>query len=127
MEIVHNAELVLSDVENRMVFSMKDTVAKYKNRFLGLTDISSLIKNIIKDKTHKLEMGYNIITNLSPAGLLEKGYSLTRDVKGRIIKSIEDIKAGDGVTTILKDGSFASTVNSLDKEVYIGKERKAAG
>jgi exodeoxyribonuclease VII large subunit len=127
MEIVHNAELIISDIENRMVSSMKDIVSKYMNRFLTLSDNILLIKNIIKDNSHKLNIAYNSILNLSPAGLFGKGYSLTMDIKGRIIKTIAGLKEGDNVNTILKDGSFASTVNFVDKEVYIGKKRETFG
>ncbi|MBN2402322.1 MAG: exodeoxyribonuclease VII large subunit [Spirochaetes bacterium] len=123
MEIVHNAELILSDIESRILSSMKEITAKCRNSFLALPDNIILIKNILRDKAHKLEIAYNIILNLSPAALLAKGYSLTMDMNGRIIKSIEEIKEGANISTILKDGSFASTVNSVTKEVYIGKER----
>jgi exodeoxyribonuclease VII large subunit len=126
-EIVHNAELALLDIENRMVSSMKDIVSDSMNKIMAVADIILLIKNIIKDKSHKLDIACNIIMNLSPAGLLSKGYSLTMDTKGRIIKSIDLLKEGDGIRTILKDGSFKSTVNFVDKEVYIGKERETAG
>lgn len=127
MEIVHNAELILAEIENRMISSMKEIAAKYRNSFLALPDNIILIKNILRDKSHKLDIAYNIILNLSPAALLSKGYSLTMDMKGRIIKSIEGLKEGDNVNTVLKDGSFASTVNFVDKEVYIGKESKITG
>jgi exodeoxyribonuclease VII large subunit len=117
LEIVHNAELELLDVENRMISLMKDIVSECINRLLVISDNILLIKNIIKDKSHKLDIAYSIIMNLSPAGLLAKGYSVTMDIKGMIIKTIEQLKEGDNVTTILKDGSFGSTVNLVDKEV----------
>ncbi|MFH0975283.1 MAG: exodeoxyribonuclease VII large subunit [Spirochaetota bacterium] len=124
MDIVHNAEMFLSDVETIMVSSLKELITECRNRLLMLPDNILLMNNILKEKSHKLELAYNSASNLSPVGILGKGYSLTLNNNGKIIKSIEGLKDGDDVQTVLIDGSFNSTVNFTNKEVYFGKKRE---
>ena len=49
---------------------------------------------------------------LNPLKVLNRGYSLTRTVDGILVRSVNDVKSGGDVVTILKDGSFESTVRS---------------
>jgi exodeoxyribonuclease VII large subunit len=123
MEIIYNYELIISDFENRMVSSLKGIAAECRNRLLDLPAITVMIRNLMKDMTHKLNIAYNSIVNLSPSGILEKGYSIVTDSEGAVIKSINVINNGDMVKVMLKDGTFGSTVNSVNKEVYFGKKR----
>lgn len=122
MEIVHNVELALSEIENRIILSMKAVITEYRNKLLTLPDNSFFIKNILKDKSHKLNIAFNSILNLSPVSILKKGYSITMDINGQVIKNIERIKKGDNVNVILSDGSFDSTITFVNKEVQFGKK-----
>jgi exodeoxyribonuclease VII large subunit len=45
---------------------------------------------------------------LSPYSVLERGYSITTDAEGRVVRSASDVASGDLVRTRLRDGSFES-------------------
>jgi len=122
MEIVHNVELAVLEIENRIILSMKAVITKYRNKLLTLPDYLLYIKNILKDKSYKLNIAFNSILNLSPVSILKKGYSITMDINGQVIKNIERIKKGDNVNVILSDGSFDSTITFVNKEVQFGKK-----
>ena len=47
---------------------------------------------------------------LSPVAVLERGYSITYDDSGKIVRSTESVKAGDRLQTQVSDGSIASKV-----------------
>ncbi len=45
---------------------------------------------------------------LSPYSVLDRGYSITTDAEGRVVRSASDVASGDIVRTRLRDGSFES-------------------
>ena len=47
---------------------------------------------------------------LSPYGVLERGYSLTTNESGAVVRAASDVKSGERITTRLADGSVASVV-----------------
>ncbi len=53
-----------------------------------------------------------VLESLSPLGVLQRGYSLTQDDKGELIRGIKGIKSGDEIVTRVADGKIVSTVNS---------------
>lgn len=52
-----------------------------------------------------------IIRVLGPNATLSRGYSITTDAKGTIIRSVETISRGQTVTTRVTDGTFGSKVS----------------
>ncbi len=51
---------------------------------------------------------------LSPERLLARGYSLTRDEQGRILRSADNVQAGQTIFTQLAKGSLASVVTEKE-------------
>ena len=52
---------------------------------------------------------------LDPVNVLARGWSITRTADGRVVRSIDDVKAGDPVVTTVRDGSITSTVDATAK------------
>jgi len=50
---------------------------------------------------------------LDPVTTMARGWSITRDSSGNVVRSISDIKKGDTVVTALADGSITSTVEGV--------------
>ncbi|PSW19658.1 exodeoxyribonuclease VII large subunit [Photobacterium sanctipauli] len=61
--------------------------------------------------SHKLAMAAEKLETVSPLATLGRGYSITRDAKGKVIRSHEQVKAGDTITTKLADGDIQSVVS----------------
>ena len=53
---------------------------------------------------------------VDPAVQLARGWSITRDADGRVIRSTGDVAAGAVLRTTLLDGSVTSTVDSVDPD-----------
>ena len=54
--------------------------------------------------------------SLSPLAVLERGYALVIDAAGGVVRTTNQIAAGDKVTTRLSDGTFISRVESKIKK-----------
>ncbi len=48
---------------------------------------------------------------VSPVAVLERGYSLTRTADGKLIKSVQQVSAGERLRTQVADGAFESVVD----------------
>jgi len=61
------------------------------------------------DRLHTLERELALS---NPMGVLERGYSITMDAKGQVIRSVSAVKEGQVLQTRMTDGSFQSTVEA---------------
>ena len=52
------------------------------------------------------------LASLDPAAVLSRGYSVTRDADGRVVRRPSDVRAGAEVTTRLAHGQIRSRVIS---------------
>ena len=49
---------------------------------------------------------------LDPALILRRGWSMTRRDDGTLVRSVQDVSPGDGITTHLSDGTLDSTIRA---------------
>jgi len=54
-----------------------------------------------------------LMENINPYRLLEKGFSITTDKNGAVLKSIKNVKNGESIVTRLFDGKISSQVLTL--------------
>lgn len=59
-----------------------------------------------------LDMRASTLRLLDPATTLARGWSITRDSSGNVVKSIQNVAAGDTIVTVVADGTITSTVES---------------
>jgi exodeoxyribonuclease VII large subunit len=52
-----------------------------------------------------------------PTRLMARGWTLTRDEGGRLVRSVQDVAAGSQIVTILADGDLRSTVGAVAPSV----------
>lgn len=50
------------------------------------------------------------VSLLDPVNVLARGWSITRTVDGRVVRSVEDARVGEALVTTLRDGTVSSTV-----------------
>lgn len=56
------------------------------------------------------------LTALSPLRVLERGYSLTHDEAGHLIRRQADVSPGDAITVTVHEGRFAARVVAPDDD-----------
>ncbi|MCP4134258.1 MAG: exodeoxyribonuclease VII large subunit [bacterium] len=115
-EIINYRELLLSDLESRMINSMKGRIAEEKNRLLRVPDIKVLFKNILNNKSHAYLIALSAVEKLSPIGVMKRGYSIARDENNAIVNSINDTDVGNTINLQMHDGSLSCSVNSKKGE-----------
>ena len=70
-------------------------------------------RTALERQTQKLLMHAASVRLLDPVTTMARGWSITRDSSGNVVRSITDIKKGDTVVTALADGSITSTVEGV--------------
>jgi exodeoxyribonuclease VII large subunit len=70
-------------------------------------------RTVLERQTQKLMMHAASVRLLDPVTTMSRGWSITRDSSGNVVRSISDIKKGDTVVTALADGSITSTVEGV--------------
>lgn len=60
--------------------------------------------------SHKLAMAAEKLETVSPLATLGRGYSITRNEQGKVIRRAEQVKAGDTLLTTVADGEIRSIV-----------------
>ena len=70
-------------------------------------------RTALERQTQKLMMHAASVRLLDPVTTMARGWSITRDSSGNVVRSITDIKKGDTVVTALADGSITSTVEGV--------------
>ena len=72
--------------------------------------------------SHKLAMAAEKLETVSPLATLGRGYSITRNNKGQVIRSTAQLKQGDNLRTTLADGEIHSTVSGIVSEPEASSE-----
>ena len=76
--------------------------------------LNLLINNILNDKKNQFILMKNTLEANNPLKIMDKGYSIS-SVDEKVIRSINDVKKNDVITTRLKDGNVISQVIEVKK------------
>ena len=78
-----------------------------QNRLLDYIkeEIPRQAKRTLKSERQRLNQLEQITQLLSPEQTLKRGFSITMK-NGKVIQSIDEVKTGDTIQTILKDGTL---------------------
>ena len=76
--------------------------------------LSTAIKKVKIDNTHRLKNAINLLDAFSPLKILKRGYSITM-YDNRAVRSINDVKSGDAIEVIVDDGKLHALVEKGEK------------
>ena len=68
----------------------------------------------LTDRQHKCGVLAAKLDALSPLTVLARGYSVTENTDGKVIRSIEEVRWGDEITTQVGDGNIISVVQHTE-------------
>jgi len=95
--------------------AITDKLEEMKQDYLDLKE--SLNENM---KTKLLLLSKDVekykekLSALNPNNVLSRGYSISMNAEGKVIKSVEDVKVGDKLITVLKEGKLVSLVEEKE-------------
>ncbi len=100
--------------------ALKNPMAMIDNSRIYLDSLSKTMegayKNIMGDKRRNLAVTASKLDALSPLGALSRGFSLTRDESGAVVKSAKRLNKGDKISVTLSDGTACATVDNIEFE-----------
>lgn len=122
---------LLKGAINQQILSLHRIIAKFTTAFAVFSkEVISLAQEVTTTKSHLIKMVefwierqkdslVNLIRLLKSLGfqqVLKRGFSITVDNKGIIIKSVSKAKKGQKITTTLYDGKIGSQVLGVNKK-----------
>ena len=82
-----------------------------RNRFVDVRRrFAELPKRVLENARHRFRHVEGILRVLGPDATLRRGYSITRDTKGNLIRTVSDVRSKMKIRTCLSDGEFDSEV-----------------
>ncbi|MBP3732715.1 MAG: exodeoxyribonuclease VII large subunit [Bacilli bacterium] len=121
------AELATVDrreIEEKLSFALQDMEESLKSRIQGMKDDLSSYKEDLDLEIRQLVSHYKellahkkvALEALNPDNVINRGFSLTVDEQGKPVSDIRQVKKGQKIRTILKDGVINSEVIDTEKK-----------
>lgn len=121
-----NCSNQLLKINSRPVFRQPyDRINQYRLKLDN--EVKNLVRNnkmLLKDKKAQFALLAGKLDALSPLKILERGYSVVKDVDGGIVNRIGQLKTGDNLEISFKDGNASCNVVSVMEDKAYGKEYK---
>jgi exodeoxyribonuclease VII large subunit len=103
----------LQELTHRLELKRPDRILKERAAMLDVLKdkLHSRTAAALERKAAALEMHAGPLRSLGPQAVLERGYSLTFDAEGRVVRDAAQLKPGDRIETKFRRGSIRGTVN----------------
>jgi len=88
----------LEILQNRIISSQNHNIHRSKQRYIGLTA--------------KLDA-------MSPLKVLTRGYAMTQDGSGNVVRSVKQVAAGDRITVTLSDGQLDAQIAEVKESYHV--------
>jgi exodeoxyribonuclease VII large subunit len=134
MDLIHRRQQRLDDLVYRLSQAERSIIENQRRRFETLSaavrhyDVRRVLgsmkkdlenqtaalvgalRNLMLERTVRLERMDTALHALSPVAILERGYALVFDASGKLLKDAAKVKAGDEISVRLAKGTVAATV-----------------
>ena len=117
------ATVDIREIRQKFQYSIDTMSEALRSRVTDMQDdLASLSEDLQKAMADKLEYLLREVKNrkdqlemLNPKKVLDRGYSISVDSQGRVIKSAKDVKSGEQIKTTISDGTIYSTVDKVEE------------
>ncbi len=117
-QLTNNLQQRLAAIQERSVLARPEEIFIRKQQQVDEQSLrlQRAIEQILKSKSQQLATLAAATDALSPLSVLARGYSLTRrSDNARVLRSIDDVVAGQQIESILTDGTIISEVRTVEK------------
>ena len=112
MRVIEKGRMRVQQCEDRQVF--KNPLRRLDDSRQYLDNIAYMIesecKSVIGAKRTSLAENAAKLDGLSPLGTLARGYSLSKDKDGNVLKSVTQVAAGDIISVTVSDGEISAEI-----------------
>ena len=107
----------VDDLSFRLGAHLKDVAAAFERRLQRVAlRLDPAMAATYQRAESRLKTAAAGLRHLSPYGVLERGYSITLDADGRVVRGVEGLASGARLTTRLVDGTATSVVETISRE-----------
>ena len=107
----------VDDLSFRLGAHLKEVAAVFERRLQRVAlRLDPAMASAYQRVESRLKTAASGLRHLSPYGVLERGYSITLDADGRVVRGVEGLVPGAQLTTRLSDGTATSLVESVSRE-----------
>ncbi len=78
-------------------------------------DLGRICRYALSDKEQSLSHLRAVLEGFDPKRQLARGWSLTKNGDGRVLRSVAEVSCGEGIVTVLADGTVASSVENVSR------------
>jgi len=112
-------ESLISEKKHQLKYVLQNLVNNRPDQFIDyqkvqLEDLSSrlmyMAQHSVENKQQQLANISRTLQAVSPLNTLSRGYSITRDNKGRTVTQADQLEKGDIILTQLQDGKIKSRI-----------------
>ena len=121
MKTLQHPERLLIKPEQRVAAALKALHKQkklwepYENRYQNAwNQFTALAKNLTVSQEQRLALATGHLDAVSPLKILSRGYSVTTNGQGQIVKSVQDVHWGEESRTRLCDGEVYSVIQQID-------------
>jgi exodeoxyribonuclease VII large subunit len=122
-EIVFSRELLLAELEKRLISRMMMIIVEYRSRLKEIPEMPRAMAVFLKDKKHRFSLAMNALEQLSPLSIMKRGYAIVKSADDRIVKQIDDVLIDQDINVLVSDGTLSCTVHSKTRGEGRGKTR----
>lgn len=103
-------------VEDRLKSILRQNISKLIEEINDLNEeLDDIICDNIEQKKVQIDSLSRHLKALSPKKILERGYSISTNISGKVIKSVKDANIGDEIITTVSDGNIISVIKGGKK------------
>jgi len=137
MDLIHRRQQRLDDLANRLTHAERNIQQQLRRRFealaaavrhydlrmrLGATHrdldartaaLAAAVRTLNLHRRGRLDRLTEALQALSPLAILDRGYALVLDAKGKLLKDAKDAQPGQDITARLAKGEVRATVKKL--------------
>jgi exodeoxyribonuclease VII large subunit len=101
----------LASAQNQLRLLTGNSLLRARGRVsMAIERLTTRPRNALERQKQILEMRASTVRLLDPAVTMERGWSITRDSDGNVVRSTDQVSAGDVLVTSLAQGSITSRV-----------------
>lgn len=115
LNLLQNKKSELNQLVESYAFKQPQNIIEQNEQTLDglIREMMNYGTNRLKEKNMNFQHVVSRLEALSPLGVLARGYSLSLDEKGNVIRSIKKVKSGSRMKTKLEDGTILSVVERV--------------
>ncbi len=107
----------IDDLSFRLGAHLKEIAAAFERRLQRVAlRLDPAMSSAYQRAESRLKTAAAGLRHLSPYGVLERGYSITLDAEGRVVRGVDGLATGARLTTRLADGTAMSVVEEIFRE-----------